>query len=122
MLQQKKHSRILLELNELSHAETVEWELRLNKYRADCGCATGALVMLVSVTLYGIGLWFGVDGLPSGLWTRIGTGLAVLCSGVVIGKTVGIAWARHNFKGSVEKLEQLLAIRQNEHDHGAKGG
>jgi len=92
-------------LGSLPEGEVTAWKQRLERYRGDCGCRVGSLIML-SVT----GAWIFYSFLSPAAgryWQRsIWMGLLVLLVSGLVGKLIGLALARVRFNLTVRNLRK----------------
>jgi hypothetical protein len=69
---------------------------QLNKLKTECGCQAGSVALLVSVGAYVIHtLW--MDPVTRSHLERVVTGICVGFAGALIGKILGILWARYQY-------------------------
>jgi|SRR4051812_42619176 hypothetical protein len=89
----------------LPSTEAAEVKGRLDKYREDCGCSIGAIVML-SVTV----LWMVRTFLDPPSWQQmLITGLCVVFVSALTGKLIGLALAKVRFYLTIRNLKSRLA-------------
>jgi hypothetical protein len=69
-----------------------EVEQRVRALRSACGCKSGLLAMLASVTAYVVLVTTGQG--RAGLAHHLLTGLGVALCGALLGKCAGLLWAR----------------------------
>ena len=79
-------------LDELSPAENQALSARAERYRSDCGCGVGGLVMTLAVL--GLIAWYAVAGPAAWSVTTAATLLALTALGALTGKGFGLAVAR----------------------------
>ena len=95
---------VKLQLQSLDKKEREAWELKIEKYRSACGCSSGAVIMTATSIIYPVIV--GVAGLYQDVsifvliagWAGSTIGMALL------GKLLGIMWARHALKHTVSHL------------------
>jgi hypothetical protein len=70
---------------------------KLGKLRSECGCRSGSAAMLVSIGAYVIyAMW--LDPVVRSHLERIITGLCVGLAGGLVGKVLGMLWARYRYR------------------------
>jgi hypothetical protein len=78
---------------------------RLAKLKSECGCNAGSVALLVSVGTYvGYSLW--LDPVVRGFGERVIIGTVICLAGMLIGKVMGIAWARYQYRQLLRALPQ----------------
>ena len=70
---------------------------RLAKLRSECGCQAGAVALLISVGAYVIHA-VRLDPVTSSHREQVIIGIFVGLAGALIGKILGILWARHQYR------------------------
>lgn len=101
--------KILLNLAGLTGAETERWQGRLNAHYLACGCKAGTIMMAFTIELYVLLLSLSVENMARLSWLHfLGGGLLGLL-GAVVGKILGMGWARYRLKRTVEQLALHLA-------------
>jgi drug/metabolite transporter (DMT)-like permease len=80
---------------------------RLAKLKAECGCTAGSAALLLSVAAYVIyAVW--LDPVSRSLGERLITGIVVGLVAMLLGKILGVLWARYQY----HHLLRLLESRQ----------
>jgi hypothetical protein len=103
---------IRLELPGIPADEAEMWQARLNAYRNDCGCSTGAI--FTCLALGAVLVYVAVCALSMPLADTLratGVGALVIVLGGAAGKLVGLLVARLKFKRACGKL--LMLLRQH---------
>ena len=99
-----KSGKIILELEAISVIEKEKWQSKLQRYYFACGCKEGAAASILLFCLFWIYSLF-VKSLSIILsWEAwLLSGLMIL-AGAVLGKALGLLYARYTLKSSVKKL------------------
>src|SRR5215213_2599987 len=93
-------------LRSLPSTEAAKMRRRLDKYREDCGCSIGSIVML-GVTTF----WIVRTFLDPPSWQRmLITGLCVIFVSASTGKLIGLAVARLRFYLAIRNLRSRLSM------------
>jgi hypothetical protein len=95
---------IKLEIRGLTEDELVSWQTKLNSFVNECGCSLGAKFMLGFVTIYLAIIVVWPNLIAETLLYKILIGFAILISGAIIGKVMGITMAKINFRKSCKQL------------------
>lgn len=70
---------------------------RLAALRSECGCNAGSAALLLSVGAYVIySIW--LDPVIRSLGERVIIGIGIGLAGMLMGKILGIAWARYQYR------------------------
>lgn len=96
---------IRLEFPALSEKERALWEVRLNAYKNDCGCSTGAAFCCITLITVAVLVFITALSSPIAFTIRVvalGT-IAIFFSGLV-GKALGLTIARLKFRRGCAKL------------------
>lgn len=103
--------RLQAYLGSLPLHQASAWKRRLDDLRTDCGCRTGAVVML---SCTGAWLIYSVLSPVAGrTWQRaIVHGLAVLLASGIAGKLIGLALARVRLHLTVRRLRSNMGTAQ----------
>lgn len=106
-------AEIFLELNGLGPDEALTWQRQLNKHYSDCGCSTGTVFVLVTISAtllsFFTRLWYGKTLSP---WLEGLILLALFLMSAGTGKAVGLWRARRRLEKTVEELIKELGRRE----------
>ena len=81
----------------------------LNREKTECGCRAGAVALLLSASGYLIySLW--IDPLIRTHRERVVTGICIALAGALIGKMVGIQWARSKDRSQIRTPGNSLSV------------
>lgn len=70
---------------------------RLGELKSECGCNAGSAALLLSVGAYvTYSIW--LDPVVRSLGERVIIGIGIGLAGMLIGKILGIAWARYQYR------------------------
>ena len=102
---------IQLDVSHLDPDESERWERALNRYAFSCGCELGSAFLVAAIIAY-----LGVRALqPLGLgaigWQQVGIALAIGVVAALVGKLVGLLYARIRLQLTVEGLHRRLTSR-----------
>lgn len=102
-----KDGIIVLELGSMSDPEREKWQSKLQRYYFACGCKEGAAVSILFFILFWIYYVF-VKSISIILsWEAWLLSVAALIAGAVIGKVLGLVYAKYKLKLSIKKLTSL---------------
>ncbi len=104
----RPRGRVALEIPALEAAERARWERRVNRHYRACGCEAGAVLTVLAALAYGVYLLrFG--GLSARAPLMVAAlGIAVVLAAAVVGKGLGLLYARLRLLGLVAALRRRL--------------
>jgi hypothetical protein len=104
-----KSGNIILELESIPILEKEKWQKKLRRYYFACGCKEGAVASILLFCLFWIYSVFDKSLSIILSWEAwLLSGLMILV-GAVLGKALGLAYAKYALKYSVRKLKLLYA-------------
>ncbi len=104
----RPRGRVALEIPALGEAERGRWERLINRHYRACGCEAGAAMTVLSVVAYGVYLFLGGGLSARGPLKVVALGIAVVLAAAVIGKGLGLLYARLRLLGLVAALRRRL--------------
>jgi VIT1/CCC1 family predicted Fe2+/Mn2+ transporter len=101
-----RHRTISVEVPGLPPEEAARISSRLTRRAHACGCETSSVTTVVAIVgLIAVEFAAGMPGLT---WSSIATGLAILIAAAVIGKAIGLAYARARLKAEIGELQARI--------------
>jgi len=90
--------------------ETQRWQNKLNDLQSECGCAMGAVFLLLSGVVYVAYLVARPSSAPRSWWIDLGVGFLAVLFGALLGKALGIQRAQWRLKRDISRLKRRGVI------------
>jgi len=111
---------VVIDIAELTRAETAAWELRLEALRQSCGCTSGAvflgilaLASLAYVLASAVRPGFSLPGKDENFWDDGAIFLLGLIISAALGKLVGLSFAAVRFRHTCRALQERVRAVAN---------
>ncbi|MFQ6083010.1 MAG: hypothetical protein ACE5WD_06595 [Candidatus Aminicenantia bacterium] len=104
-----KFERIKIDVEGLDKSRAKEFEKKINRYFFSCGCETGAIFSFSSILVYiliGM-LYFKKTSIFN--WQSIKYGLLILLTGALLGKIIGLLYAKYKLRITIKKLKSEIS-------------
>ena len=95
---------VLLDIKGFAPDQASHWQRRLERYAFSCGCESGSVFLLVAIITYMVVLTMSPQGLSGVGRAEVGIALALGVAAALVGKAVGLLYARIQLHRTVEAL------------------
>lgn len=96
---------IILKIPQLDFRENARYEKLLNNWYNACGCELGAIFSLISIGGY---MLYFFTSLKTFSWIHLRNGIIIFFLAALLGKCLGIIFAKYRLKRTVKKLVSKL--------------
>ena len=101
--------KVVVAIDGMVQSERALWEARINRLTRACGCELGAISTLLAATSY-TGCALAVRQVTATHWiNRIGIGLVVVLAAAILGKVIGLGYARIQLAATLVELRRRAA-------------
>jgi hypothetical protein len=104
-----KHDKLEIQIPNLDITESAYWTVRVNRYRRACGCEVGAAACGLALIVFVLFAVFQNDRIQGGLISWIVLGFTFVVLAGVIGKGLGLLYARYRLLRTISALRTRLS-------------